>query len=170
MVRRKLIISNTTPVINFAGIGRLDLLEKLFGNLVVPPAVLRELHAKQHLFPDVRKAIPSLTTITPANRLLVEGFRAVVHEGEAECLALAMENPDSLVLLDDLQARALATASHLRFTGTLGCLVEAKERAMIDTIAPLVEALRSRARFWIASDLEQRVLEDAGEGTKPVAS
>ena len=32
-------ISNTTPLINFAEIGRMDLLESLFGELIVPPAV-----------------------------------------------------------------------------------------------------------------------------------
>jgi predicted nucleic acid-binding protein len=36
------VVSNTTPLIALAEIGRLDLLRLLFGNLVIPPAVQRE--------------------------------------------------------------------------------------------------------------------------------
>lgn len=42
----RLIISNTTPLINFAEIGRMDLLEELFGGLGIPPVVRAELEAK----------------------------------------------------------------------------------------------------------------------------
>lgn len=41
----------------------------------------------------------------PVDRLLVEAMTDLVYRGEAECLALAMEDPGSLVLLDDLAAR-----------------------------------------------------------------
>jgi hypothetical protein len=74
-----------------------------------------------------------------------------------------MENPSSLLLLDDLQARALASSNGLAFTGTLGLLVEAKARGLVDVVAPLIEKLRRSARFWISLELETRVLNDVGE-------
>jgi predicted nucleic acid-binding protein len=74
-----------------------------------------------------------------------------------------MEHPGSLLILDDLQARALASSNGLPFTGTLGCLVEAKARGIVDTVAPLIEKLRVSARFWISLELETQVLNDAGE-------
>ena len=37
-----LIISNTTPLINFSGIDRLDILEKLFFKISIPLAVQKE--------------------------------------------------------------------------------------------------------------------------------
>lgn len=46
-----LIISNTTPLINFAELGRMDVLQGLFGTLVIPPAVVDELTDKAALFP-----------------------------------------------------------------------------------------------------------------------
>ena len=101
--------------------------------------------------------------VLPQDRLLVRGFASVVHAGEAECLALAMENPGSLLILDDLQARALASANGLPFTGTLGLLVEAKARGLVDAVAPLLGKLRVSARFWISAELETRVLDDVGE-------
>lgn len=163
MAGERLIVSNTTPIINFAEIDRLDVLEGLFGKVVVPPAVVDELLAKRDLFRKAGDAADCFEAVQPEDRLLVRGFQAVVHAGEAECLALAMENPGSLLILDDLQARAMASANGLPFTGTLGCLVEAKARGLVDAVAPLIRELRVSARFWISLELETRVLNDAGE-------
>lgn len=163
MAQGRLIISNTTPIINFAEIGRLGLLGELFGNVVVPRAVVDELLAKRGLFPLAATAATSLDVFSPQDRLLVRGFQSVIHAGEAECLALAMENPGSLLILDDLQARAIAAANGLPFTGTMGLLVEAKARGLVDAVAPLIEELRARARFWISADLESKILKDADE-------
>jgi len=163
MVKGKLTISNTTPIINFAEIGHLHLLEILFGKVVVTPAVVEELLDKRIYFPSATNAVVGFEVVEPQDQLLVRGFRSQIHAGEAECLALSMENPGALLLLDDLQARALATANGLPFAGTLGCLVEAKNRGLIDSVAPLVERLRVSARFWISKEMEKLVLIDAGE-------
>lgn len=163
MAQERMIISNTTPIINFAEIGRMDLLEKIFGKLAVPPVVVVELLAKRSLFPAAARVADSLRIVEPQNRLLVRGFHSLIHDGEAECLALSMENLGSLLILDDLQARAIATASGLAFVGTLGVLSEAKSRGLIDTVAPVIDALRNSARFWISRGLELQVLIDAGE-------
>lgn len=163
MAEEGLIVSNTTPIINFAEIGRLDLLEALLGKVVVPPAVVDELLAKRDLFPKAGDAAACFRIVPPKDQLLTRGFRAVTHAGEAECLALAMENPGSLLLLDDLQARAMASANGLPFAGTLGLLVEAKARGLVDAVAPLIRELRVSARFWISFELETRVMKDVGE-------
>ncbi len=160
-----LIISNTTPLINFAEIGRMDVLEALFGTITIPPAVAAELTAKASLFPAAA-LVPGQSGIRlkpAADRLLVNGFAGRVHPGEAECLALAMEHPSSFLLLDDLAARELASSNQLLFTGTLGCLVQARRQGILPAIRPLIEELRIKARFWISDALEKRVLSDAGE-------
>lgn len=38
-----IVVSDTTPLISLLKIGRLDLLEKLFGNVLIPQAVYEEL-------------------------------------------------------------------------------------------------------------------------------
>jgi len=101
--------------------------------------------------------------LTPADNLLVRGLSATLHRGEAECLALAMENPDSLLVLDDLSARTVASANGLPFTGTLGILAAAKARGYLAALAPVLRQLRSHARFWISTQLEQDILAEAGE-------
>jgi predicted nucleic acid-binding protein len=161
----KLIISNTTPLINFAEIGRIDVLEALFGDITIPPAVVEELTSKADLFPDAAQ-VPSLPKIklrAPEDRLLVQGLASHVHRGEAECLALAMEHPGALLLLDDLCARELAASNKLLFTGTLGCLIQAKAEGIIPVIKPLLQDLRTKSRFWISDALECEVLRSVNE-------
>ena len=165
MAEGRLTICNTSPLINLATIGRVDLLESLFGKVIIPPAVMNELFAKRSMFPSAALAARKhpFQVMSPSNSLLVRGFEAIVHAGEAECLALAMEHPGSMLLLDDLAARGSAEANDLRFTGTLGCLVEAKSRNLIDAVGPLLVELRHSARFWISSRLEEHVLSAVGE-------
>jgi len=160
-----LIISNTTPLINFAEIGRMDLLESLFGHLTIPPAVVAELADKAVLFPLAAKvsAGARLSIIEPADRLLIKSLASRIHPGEAACVALAMEHPGSLLLLDDLAAREVAASSGLPFTGTLGCLAQAKKEGLIEVLEPLLDELRIKARFWISDRLRLRVLREAGE-------
>lgn len=159
----RLIVCNTTPVINLAEIGRLDLLGSLVGEFVVPPAVVAELEAKRNLFPAAAESVGSLQVMSPADSLLVEGLKSMVHPGEAECLALGMENPEALLILDDRQARTLATSRGIPYTGTLGILAAAKDRGLLPLLAPTIRDLRERARFWIAPALEARLLQEAGE-------
>lgn len=160
-----MIISNTTPLINFAEIGRMEVLEALFETLVIPPSVTGELAAKSMLFPQAAQvaSLPFVRTVPAGDPLLVKSLMTRVHPGEAECLALAMEHPGALLLLDDLGAREIAASNGLFYTGTLGCLVEAKKRGLIPVIETVLRELRAKARFWISDHLEARVLRDAGE-------
>jgi predicted nucleic acid-binding protein len=165
MAQERLIICNTSPLINLAEIGRLDLLEKVLSGICIPPAVRDELKAKSSLFPRAAAAADSgqFRILSPADALLVRSFSSTLHRGEAECLALGMENPGSLLILDDLSARAVASANGLLFTGTLGVLSAAKARGHVDALAPVLHDLRIRARFWISLQLERLILEEAGE-------
>jgi predicted nucleic acid-binding protein len=74
-----------------------------------------------------------------------------------------MEHPGAILILDDLAARAAATANGLPFTGTLGVLAAAKARGQISELAPILNLLRTRARFWISSQLQREILQKAGE-------
>lgn len=160
-----LVISNTTPLINFAEIGRLDVLLALFGPLMIPPAVRDELEAKRSLFPQAAQvpAQAGIVVASPQDHLLVSELTTRVHRGEAECIALAMENPGSLLLIDDLGARELASTNKLLYTGTLGCLAEAKRKGVLPAIEPVLRDIQTKARFWITETLTERVLRDAGE-------
>ena len=165
MAGQRVVIANTTPLINFAEIGRLELLRDLFGEITVPPSVVDELQAKRDLFPRAAVACeaPFVHVRDASNRALVDAMTRELHAGEAECIALAVEAGPALLLLDELAARGVAEHQGLRFTGTVGCLRLAKDLGLIDALAPLRVELRTKARFWLTRQVVDQVLRDADE-------
>jgi len=77
-------------------------------------------------------------------------------------LALALEHPQRVVLLDDGLARRIAQSAGLNTWGTLRVLLEGKKSGLTPQIAPLVDKLES-AGMWISADIRRRILALAGE-------
>ena len=89
-------------------------------------------------------------------------LQTMLDAGEATVIALALEIENSVLILDDLKARKIARAIGIRWTGTLGVLIEAKSRGIVLSVKPLLRELRNRG-FWISDDLCSEVLTLAGE-------
>lgn len=94
--------------------------------------------------------------------------RAVVDlgPGEAEVIAFGLSHADALLLLDDGLARRMAALLSLRFTGTIGLLVKAKQAGVLDSVRPSVEALRETT-IRISEELLQWALREAEEEVDP---
>jgi len=167
MAASTVVIANTTPLINFAEIGRLELLRDLFGDITMPTAVAEELRLKAELFPLAALACQAtfIKVRSPANPAAVIALQHELHLGEAECIALAQEELTALLILDDVAARTVSQRQNFRLTGTIGCLQLAKRRGLIPRIGPLLSELRDKARFWLSPRLIERVLEDAHESS-----
>lgn len=82
--------------------------------------------------------------------------------GELSAMALVLENPDRIVLLDDMLARRTAQAAGLKVWGTLKILLEGKKQGLTDQIAPLLTAL-DQTSMWISDEVKKRILILAGE-------
>lgn len=164
-MEQALSISNTTPLINFSEIGRLDLLQRLLGEIVIPPAVSSELVSKAPLFPKAAQASSEglFAVVAPRDLLLVKSLSTNLHPGEAECLALAMERPGSLLILDDMAARETAANIGCRFAGTVGLLIQARKAGLVPSLLPLLLDLRTQARFWISDRLIEQAVRSVGE-------
>lgn len=159
-----IVVSNTSPLINLAAIGELDLLRALYHRVCVPEAVRREITA----FPDQPGAaeVEALDWIVcrPCQRRdLVQALRGELDEGEAEAVALAVEMEAGLLLIDERAGRRVAARLGVERVGLLGAPVEAKQKGFVAEVRPLINALRGNAGFWISSELEERVLIQAGE-------
>jgi predicted nucleic acid-binding protein len=68
-----------------------------------------------------------------------------------------------MVLIDERRARAVATRLGLNVVGVLGGLVEAKHKALIPQLKPILDDLITRAGFWVSAQLYERVLQAVGE-------
>ncbi|MEW6095355.1 MAG: DUF3368 domain-containing protein [bacterium] len=160
-----MIVANSTPLINFATIHRLDIIEQLFGKIVIPKAVEMELVEKGERYPTAKELqdatfieIMEIQNITLYNLLKLN-----LDEGEAESITLALEQKAELLLLDELAGRAIAQFHNIPFIGSIGCLVKAKSIGIIPKIKPLLDAMCTEARFWIDNDLYQSILNDNNE-------
>jgi predicted nucleic acid-binding protein len=156
------VISDTGPLSYLHRLRRLDLLPTLFGRILVPPAVVAELNAGHRLgydLPDV--AGLSWIEIRPPPADALRGIVGL-DAGETEAVALATTLADVVVLLDDGPARQRATRLGLRITGTVGVLLLAKERSLIDRVAPELDRL-STFGFRLAVAVRDAALRRAGE-------
>lgn len=106
-----------------------------------------------------------ISVVMPSDSAKVAEFEASVDPGEASSLALAIELPNSTIILDDLKARKLAIKLGLEITGTVGVLLRAKEMGILSKIAPTLSEIRSRTDFRISDELELQALVLAGELT-----
>jgi uncharacterized protein len=157
-----IVVSDSTPLIALARIGRLNILEALYGELQIPEAVFEELvdpHKPRAGSKEIAAAkwIKVRKTPKPA-----EADFPFLHAGEAEAIQLALQNPVALLLMDEDDGRREAARRGLRITGTIGTLLAAKERGLIPTIKPELESLRQNG-FHLSSAVLQMILESAGE-------
>jgi hypothetical protein len=82
--------------------------------------------------------------------------------GEREAIALALGVKADLVILDDQGGRLVARDKDLSVTGTIGVLIEAKERGFIPSLRPEIDRL-IEARMWVSEVFYHRILKEYGE-------
>lgn len=160
-----IIVSDTSPINNLAAINHLNLLQQLYGTVIIPEAVYQELTDPE--FPVAGatevKTFDWIQTRQVSDRNVVEALANDLDKGEAEAIALALEIKAEQLLIDERRGRLIADRLQLRYVGILGILVEAKSRRLISTVKPLMDALRNQAGFWIDAALYNRVLQLVGE-------
>ncbi|MBC7891471.1 MAG: DUF3368 domain-containing protein [Sphingobacteriaceae bacterium] len=148
-----LVIADSSCLIALLNVGRLELLEQVYGAVVTTPTVAKE----------VKKELPSwISIIDVQNEAIHTSMRQQLDPGEASALALAHEVWEPLLILDDLAARKVAEKLNFPIIGTLGVLEEAKAQGIIPAVRPLLEALKA-VNFRISKVLEDRVLARVGE-------
>lgn len=157
------VISNTSPLQYLHQIRQLDLLPALCGSVIVPSAVVDELAVGRRAGLD----LPDPTLLawavirTPASAPALP----LVNDlglGETEVLALALEIPGATAILDDGLARKIARARGIPIVGTLGLLVQAKARKLVERVGPVMDQLEARG-FRLDPRTRAVMLDLAGE-------
>jgi predicted nucleic acid-binding protein len=158
-----LVIVNTSPLLYLHQVGCLELLQQLYGTITVPPAVPQELEVGKLQGVDVPE-VNSIEWIQIRPVASATIIPAVIDlgQGEAEVIALGLENPDSLLIFDDSLARRIADLYSLKYTGTLGVLVKAKQAGYVSAVAPVIAMLRSKG-MWLTDKIINDVLRFSGE-------
>ncbi len=160
-MQEKPVIVNNTPLVALWSLDQISLLRELYTEIWIPPAVKAEF---LEIEPIARQAslddAPWIKTVrlTYTQRADYAGL----HQGEASVLALAEEHNARLVIIDELKARRYAQQIGLQVTGTIGVLLFAKERGLIDAIKPSITELQTHG-LYLSSVLIDKALRLAGE-------
>jgi predicted nucleic acid-binding protein len=158
-----IVVSNTTPIIKLAGIGSLDILKSLFGNIYIPSAVFFEITNYQQPGSQEVKTYDWIIHNNIKNTDMYHLILAELDAGESAAITLASEMNADLLLIDEKNGRIVADQLDLKKTGTVGILQIAKKKNLIPSVKPLLDDLISKTGFWIHKDLYNQILIDSNE-------
>jgi predicted nucleic acid-binding protein len=158
------IVCNTSPLILLAKIDRLDILIRLYREPMIPTAVEDELSEKPGQENDQVKAFlkEGKLQLRRVSEKILARIPVDLGRGEREAIALALGVKADLVILDDQGGRLVARDKGLSVTGTIGVLIEAKERGFIPFLRPEIDRL-IEARMWVSEVFYHRILKEYGE-------
>ena len=158
-----LVVADSSPLIALINIEHVDLLPRLFGEIVIPPEITTELRAANRP-PAVRQFL----TTSPA--WLIERVPAVIepipalHAGERAAISLARELKADLLLIDETMGRQAARERRIPITGTIGVLELAADRKLLD-LAGAFERIK-KTDFWVSAELlDERLALYRNRGT-----
>lgn len=129
-----IVISNTSPIINLASINRLELLSKIFKQIIIPQEVYQEIviiGAGQPGSNEVKK-FDWIKVRQVKNRALVEALKIELDAGEAEAISLAIELKADFLLIDEKLGRTIASRFDIKYVGILGLIIEAKSKDLVE--------------------------------------
>lgn len=157
-----IVVADSSPLISFAVLGKLELLTNIFDDIVVPKAVFDEVVIPNKPYYDSLKGFLTNKIEFVKNEIGVKLLLKEVELGESETIILALEKKICNVLMDDYKGRRIAEINGLYPIGTIGVLLQAKKLGFIKEIKPLLaELIKNKIRIGIS--LYKKALELAKE-------
>ena len=147
-----IVVSDTTPLISLLKINRIDLLEKLFGKVLIPDAVFSELTVDERfrLEADQIRQKEFIVVKSVANSEAASLLRRAtgLDQGESEAIVLTDEWKADLLLMDEAKGRNVSAQMGLRIMGTIGILMAAYEEQELtaDEVKDCVDGLQRAGR------------------------
>lgn len=138
-------VSNTSPLIWLAKIGKLNLLKELFGEVVISEESYKEAVEKglEEGFSDalvikdayeqrwIKVKTLNKNQTAVCEKIMQHSFE--LHNGEVQAIVLTREaGKDALLLMDDSSGRAFAEAWGLKVKGVLYIIIAALRNELLD--------------------------------------
>jgi predicted nucleic acid-binding protein len=154
-----IIVSDAGPLIALAKIRELNILNRLFEKVKIPPSVFHELRLTSSRpgaieFKEAIEITKWIEVSDPAH--IPHILLYAIEQGEAEAIALAKK--DGLVLLiDERRGRKIANKEKVKITGTGAVLVAAKKKGIIKKVSPALNKLLG-CGYRISNRLQKKIL------------
>ena len=149
----KIIISDTSCFIILNNIGEIELLHKVYGEIITTIDIAIE-------YGEVLPDWVEIKAVKDNHKQQL--LELQIDKGESSAIALALEIPDSTVILDDYKARKIASRLGINYTGTIGVIIKAKLKGIIPSIKPILEKIK-QTNFPISIEIELQALKEANE-------
>jgi uncharacterized protein len=161
------IVCNSSPLINLAKIGCLDLIENIYQQVVIPTAVYNELILQG----TIKKGVSEIEDLIDrqvlvvkevTDRSLVKALNKDLDLGESEAIALALSINANLIIIDEVDARRLADIYKLKKTGFIGVLIRAKKEGHINAVKEYIDNAIKEG-FWLNKNLYETIIDKLNE-------
>jgi len=149
----EIIISDTSCLILLSKIDELNLLGKLSENVFITPEIKNEFTKDLPTWIKVKK---------PTDKHYQRILEIDLDKGEASAIALSLDLQNSIIILDDLKGRKIAEKLNLRYSGTFGLILRAKQVGLIEKVKPILAKIR-QTNFRFSEELFEITLHEAGE-------
>ena len=149
----RIIIADASCLIALSNIEELELLQAVYKEVIITPEVQAEFG----------NPIPKWIKIEEvADTKKTQLLELELDKGESSAIALAVENENSLLIIDERKGRLVAKRMGLLIIGTQGIIIKAKENGIIERLKPILEKLE-KVRFRISPKLKKQILDKVGE-------
>lgn len=148
-----LVISDTSCLVLLTNIDEIDLLRRCYGRILITPEVALEYGLPLPDWIEIR---------SPVDKKMQQILLGTLDLGEATALSLAWELGHYTVIVDDLKARKAGIHLGLRVTGTIGVLVRAKQKGIVEQIAPIFAKVQ-QTNFRVSDKIIAEAIKEAGE-------
>lgn len=156
-------VVNSSPLIFLSRGGHLNLLRSVASHILVPNAVISELMARGGS--DV--TVESINRAEWIRQMHAIPISANIQSwglgmGESSVIELARSEPESVAVIDDLAGRHCAAALDIPVVGTLGVVLSAKRKGVLNAARPVLEDLL-RGGMYLSRSILDEALALVGE-------
>ncbi|MEN8177159.1 MAG: DUF3368 domain-containing protein [Pseudomonadota bacterium] len=163
-----IVVADTGPLIALARGECLQLLQALYQEIYIPPAVHTELRLRSgrpgsnHLAEAMDKGWLQIKKPSDSTASSISELALILDPGEAEAIVLAEEVDCRFLLIDERKGRAVAKRRAVPIAGIAGVLLAAKKHGFIDEVLPIIKQLAA-VGYRMSPDLMKEIARPAGE-------
>jgi predicted nucleic acid-binding protein len=161
------IVSDSSPIISFSRAKKVYLIQGIYPEIIIPPAVFDEIVIKGKGKPGSEeiKNATWVKTQKPKNENEIEKLKERFGPGEAEALVLA-EELKAVLLVDEAIIIQEARRRRLKITSTHLILEKAKDKGLIKSVKKELDELIASG-FRTSPELIKDTLQKVGESVNP---
>ncbi len=163
-----MVVADTGPLIALGRTGHLPLLQALYQEIFIPPAVYSELclglgrPGSEQLSAAIKRGWLKTRELSASSASSLSGLALVLDQGEAEAIVLAEEADCRFLLIDERKGRVVAKRRGVPVAGVAGVLLAAKKHGLVDSVLPVLTSLES-VGYRLSEALKKEIARLAGE-------